>query len=431
MRPVGMILVGVLLAACKNGNRRASQEVSPDVPWVRVAELYFSTEVNGFIEPCGCTTEPLGGVQRLATVIEQAPKSRALIDAGNLLFPAKPMAAHERDQHILKARVLARVYRQLGAVALNVAAADLANGAAFLKELQRDGAVPLVSANVRPIEGGPSVARSFLRTVGGIKVGVTGVATPETLASHQDTVTVIEYAPAVSSEVKILRKRGAEVVVVLAHTGDAGARELARSVPDIDVVLRAPGTPIERDPASPIQVGSVVVAEAGRQGQHVGRLTIRLGKKAPARPIPFFDGGQEQLKRRPVLGSQDQSVSNGRGRLESRSQKVGGCEDKTPPDRRTEAKVGSENDRVFAAKGATFSDRTGSTHLRYHPKSGHDEGPKRILSATSNFQHGEGRFDEVRAPKRRTSVRGNEGLRGVPRGGLRVLGKGPSMLWLG
>lgn len=261
-------------------------------PDERIAELYLSTGVVGYAEPCGCTTTPLGGIQRLATVLSRGAPARALLDAGSLLFPIEPLTDTTREQHVLKARMLARVYRQLGAVALNVGPTDVKLGLGFLEELQREGAVPLVSTNLRPVgEGGPAIAQSLLREVGGIRVGVLGVARPEDFAGS--ALAVIEYAPAVRAEQALLRKRGAEVVVVLAHVGDRGAEDLAREVPELDVIVRAPGTPIGQRPAPPRRVGSVIVLEAGSQGQHIGRLTLRFGRATPARPLVLDDAGAE------------------------------------------------------------------------------------------------------------------------------------------
>ena len=185
-----------------------------------MAELFFTTEVDGYVEPCGCTTEPLGGIQRMAQVVEKSEVPHGLVDAGNLFFPVVGLTDVTRPQHVLKSHVLARAFRQMGALAINVAEADLAEGALHLRMLQQEGAVPLVSANVRPMTGGPEIARSFVRTLGGIKIGITGVATPEQVAAASKEVTVIEYVPSLSSEVKVLREAGAEVVVVLAHVGE-------------------------------------------------------------------------------------------------------------------------------------------------------------------------------------------------------------------
>lgn len=279
--------------ACRNGDGGPSA-ASSHLSWrpARTAEVYFTTEVLGYIEPCGCTTKPLGGLPRLATVVRGGLPARALVDAGNLLFPTEGVDDVNRQQHVLKADLLARAYRGLGVVALNVAAADLTEGAALLRKLQREGATPFVSANVRPVgDHVPEVAGSFLRNIGDIKVGITGATTPESIVDFEG-MTALEYVPALTAEVRSLRDGGADVIVVLAHLSQPMARELAHTVKGIDVILRAPGTGIEAPPAPPQREGTTVIAEAGVQGQHVGRLTIALGPRRPEGPLEFDDGAQ-------------------------------------------------------------------------------------------------------------------------------------------
>lgn len=298
---VVLLSAAVWDAGCKSGEQSASASNKSEFSPARTVELYFSTEVSGYIEPCGCTSKPLGGLPRLASVLKNGGPHRGLVDAGNLLFPTKDLNEVTKEQHVYKARLLARAYRSLGAIAINLAESDLEGGVGLLKELQQEGAVPLVSANVRPLpDAGPNVARSFLRTIGDVKLGITGVATPELIAKHKG-VTVIEYAPALRAEVKALRKRGAEVVVVLAHTGALGARELAKAVPDIDVIFRAPGTPIEREPSPPSQVGGVIIAEAGSQGQRIGKMTLALGPQPAKHPLFLDNANQRIAKRRNLL----------------------------------------------------------------------------------------------------------------------------------
>lgn len=299
--PIAIVLVLASTGACRNGQKRAgAKEQAAHAAAGRHADLFFTTGTLGYIEPCGCTSKPLGGLQRLASVVRGSDRPSALIDAGSLLFPDK-VDSVTHDQHVLKSRILARAYRKLGAVAINLGPSDLAVGRAFLAELQREGAVPFISANVRPVgEGGPTVAQSFLREIGGIKIGLTGVATPEDFPGTGG-ITAIEYAPVLRAEVMSLSKRGAELVIVLAHVSDAGARDIARAVPGIDIVIRSPGTAITAEPAGPTQVGDVWVVEAGSQGQRVGRLRIELGTSAPRRPVAFDDGGYALRKRHALV----------------------------------------------------------------------------------------------------------------------------------
>lgn len=307
MSRVSLIIVTSAVVAapwgCRNGDRATpavAAAAARSAVWepARVAELFFTTEVDGYVEPCGCTTEPLGGIQRMAQLVARSEVPHGLVDAGNLLFPVQGLTDVTRPQHVLKSHVIARAFRQMGALAINVAEADLAEGAAHLRMLQQEGAVPLVSANVRPRTGGPEIARSFVRTLGGIKIGITGVATPELVARACPEVTVIEYVPSLRSEVKVLREAGAEVVVVLAHVGEAGAAELARMVPGVDIIIRAPGTPIEREPSAPKVLNEVLIVEAGSQGQRVGRIRLAFGPEAPPRPLRLDDAGAQARQRR-------------------------------------------------------------------------------------------------------------------------------------
>lgn len=302
---LGLGLAGLTLS-CRSGDRTQTRNgdrphARPAEQWTpaRTAEIYFTTDVAGYVEPCGCTSEPLGGLPRLANIIGASKLPRGLVDAGNLLLPpADDFDPVTREQHMVKARVIARAYRRLGALALNVGPADLVAGEALLAELQREGAVPFVSANVRPRrEGGPQIARSFIRVVGGIRIGFTGVATPEKVAAAAPALTVLEHGPALRMEVLALREAGAEVVIVLAHVGEGGAMGLAELVPETDLIIRAPGTPVERSVSAPRRVGSVIVAEAGSHGQHVGRVTLRLNAEVE-RPLALDDAGIKRFRRR-------------------------------------------------------------------------------------------------------------------------------------
>ena len=48
--------------------------------------VFYSAEVHGVLEPCGCTSDPLGDVARYAELVRRASKQGpvALLDGGGL-----------------------------------------------------------------------------------------------------------------------------------------------------------------------------------------------------------------------------------------------------------------------------------------------------------------------------------------------------------
>jgi hypothetical protein len=228
----------------------------------------------------------------MGAIVRRTPAS-GLVDAGNLLFPLQAGAPSEAEQHRVKSELLARVYRELGVVALNVGQTEAAAWPQ-LQALQRRAAMPWVSANVHPAaESGPSIAHSFIRTVGGIRFGLTGAVLPESVTATQ-AFAVLEHGPAVANEVRVLQEDGAEVVLVLARVGRAAAQVLAEVVPDIDVIVYGPGSELGEPPEPVGRTGSTLLVEAGSEGRYLGALDFRLQKG----PLRWVDEGAADRRQR-------------------------------------------------------------------------------------------------------------------------------------
>ena len=240
------------------------------------------------MEPCGCTSTPMGGIQRLATIVKSEKLDSALLDAGNLLLPKDHIDDSNRDQHIYKAETLASFYEKLGVKAVNIGHADLKQGQRFLKSLQEKSKTPFLSANHGfEAKKGPTVKRAMIHVLDGIKVGVTGVAldVKNSRAKISD-----EEKESLERELQTLTAEKVDVLLLLADVSASGAESLARAFPQLHFVIRSPGSKITRKPSAPKKLGNVVVIEAGSQGQYVGKLQLLLGQSAPAK-LAFDDGG--------------------------------------------------------------------------------------------------------------------------------------------
>ena len=97
-----------------------------------------------------------------------------------------------------------------------------------MKARASEAKFPLLAANIldrgtgRPIAW-PNVKPSTIVTIAGIKVGLMGVSTAETLrvttAANVADLDIAPLAPTIAAEATRLRSQGATVIVVLAHAG--------------------------------------------------------------------------------------------------------------------------------------------------------------------------------------------------------------------
>ncbi len=329
-------IVSILAAtglSCQDTEPAFAPHVSSVVaaPSERIAVVYFTSELLGQVEPCGCRSRPLGGIARIAALVDRP--GAAWVDSGDYLLP-RESHADEEPQHRLKARHLARIFRLAGGVGLNLGPAEVSAGSRMLRSLQEEGRLPLVSANVRPVApGGPSVARSMVRTVGSVRVGISAFATPEDLpATGREDFVALEHGPLLLEELRVLREAGAEVSIVLASVRAADIEALLEVVPGIDMLLHGGSTDdaFER-PAPPRRVGDTLVVDGGAMGRYVSRIELHLpAQKGEARSaLTLVDPGrtrrlderirayEAELARLSGAGVEDEVLEPRRARLDA------------------------------------------------------------------------------------------------------------------
>jgi hypothetical protein len=161
--------------------------------------LLTTANVQGYVEPCGCTGDPLGGVARLAAVISDARAAygeRVLfVDGGNLLFE-KPddNAAVDRCQAEARTELLVSTYARLGLAATARGPLDDVRGAAFYDDV-------LARHHVTSLQH----AQTTVVTRGEVKVLIVGADDAEDAAAINSAV-----ASAMSST-------AVDLVVLLSH----------------------------------------------------------------------------------------------------------------------------------------------------------------------------------------------------------------------
>jgi hypothetical protein len=236
--------------------------------------IFLTTELKGQIEPCGCTTDPLGDIARWANLVAEARRGGAAVlymDGGSTLFEQPSITEAKQAQERMTADVLvAALQDPLGAVAVGLGPNDLADGTAAIR-------IPRMAANV-PADAGVPLAPPRVVEAGGVKVGVFGVVAPAAVTSFG--VAAGDPAEAAREAVAALRKDGARVVIGLLHMERVGARALVRDVPGIDFALIGQNVPDpvlgKRPPVAPDRVGQTWLIEPGPKGQVVSRLDVTM-----------------------------------------------------------------------------------------------------------------------------------------------------------
>ncbi len=144
------------------------------------------------------------------------------------------------------------------------------NGTRYIREFREIASFPLLSANV--LEDGQLVsdAPTALIDVDGVRVGIIGITTSESI--FQEGVSFLSPEDVVQKYVPEL-DREAHLIVALTHLGVERDKELAAATKGIDVIV---GGHSNTRLATPIKVGDTWIVQAGNWGLHLGQLELSI-----------------------------------------------------------------------------------------------------------------------------------------------------------
>ncbi|MBK8590683.1 MAG: cytochrome c family protein [Sandaracinaceae bacterium] len=254
--------------------------------------LAIVTDLKGYLEPCGCTSRPLGGIDRVAARIAatRAAGPTLTLMAGDLFFSGQSHGPHaaahgapdegapaadgangpsfaaraQAGQDALNAEAVADVVARFEVAAALPGAHDRAEPQA-LEALATRARLPLL---------GREASDAVRREVAGRTVLVLGITEEEPRAAADATRALLD-APANATR---------DLVVVLTRGGRRTARAVAQ-VAGVHVVVLGGADVDEALP--PGSAGDALVLHASRQGQGVTVAGIYLPPPgtAPASPI--------------------------------------------------------------------------------------------------------------------------------------------------
>lgn len=217
----------------------------------------------------------IGGFEYLAAAIKairarEGAKNVLLLDGGDTF-------SDDLLGNLTRGEAMIRLMNAVGYDAMALGNHDFDYGMERTAELQQIAQFPMRGANVLGPDGTPFLGDPIsLLEVAGAKVGILSLGYHNTdNTGSKDNVRGLRFTSGIEaarSQIPGLRER-ADIVVVLSHQGSKVDRELAKSVPGIDLIVGAHS----HDRISPPEkIGDTWIAQAMSDDATLGELTITL-----------------------------------------------------------------------------------------------------------------------------------------------------------
>lgn len=280
--------------ACGRWDPPSGGPPSPQEPAAEraVVDIFAFGRVLGTIAPCGCTTEPLGGLNYAFGYIDQRSRAqdRLVIEPGSFLFPdptgpEAPTDEAEWAQAGERAGLLQKRFAAVGDhLVSGIGPTDLT--APDKAEALRRFPLPRTLANVA--DHAPlGTAPYRLVSVAGGKIAVTTIVDP-TLPGADALPGLQAPEEALTREIAAARAAGADLVVVQMIARRPQVEALVGAVAGIDVAVVGQVEKGERarvgSPAA--KVGETWILEPGEQAQTISHLRLSIDRKTHANGIP-------------------------------------------------------------------------------------------------------------------------------------------------
>ncbi len=212
--------------------------------------------------------------------LEKEGKELLLFEAGNSFFKPKDVPSSQERK---KARLIGTAYMRMGYQAVNVGSDDLLAGIEFLRELEREIHLPLLSANLLDGKRGNPVFRTHVvLDLGGIRVGVFGLT-----SDNRQTEGGTSEGYFVSNPIAAARKVAAElgkdcdVIVGLSNLGSFKEyTELVQQVQGVRFIIGSGGSGTYHQILRSDRGWEAFLFQAYPRGQYLGRIDLRVLKGA-------------------------------------------------------------------------------------------------------------------------------------------------------
>lgn len=219
--------------------------------------------------------EVQGGRVRLATIVDEI---RALFGEEKVILLDAGDAMHGMNiDNLFGGLPTIEVMNAMGYTAFVPGNHEFNYGQEVLAERVQDANFPVLAANVTRADGSLFTGASALvQEFNGIKVGIIGLAAEETpIVTHPKNVEgLVFHEPiAIAKQVAAKLRPQVDVLIALSHLGYSVDVELAKAVPELDVIV---GGHSHTELAVPQEVNGVIIVQAHEYANNLGFLYLEV-----------------------------------------------------------------------------------------------------------------------------------------------------------
>ncbi len=249
--------------------------------------VLHTNDIHARVESSIVARKPYGGYAKMATLI----KRYRATDPNPLVLNAGDTFQGTLYYNVYKGLADVHLMNLSGYQAMALGNHEFDDGPQGLAPFARNARFPLLSANLdfsrEPLLR-DLIKPSVILTVGGQRIGIIGLMTPDLaeISSPGPTITMKPLDAALRAEITKLTNQRVNKIVVVSHMGFAAETALAKRHPDVDIVVGGHShtllcnSQIEGFPAPagtyPTLVGNTVVVQAWEWGKILGRIKVEF-----------------------------------------------------------------------------------------------------------------------------------------------------------
>jgi len=297
-----LVAMGTAITLCPSSGQPQDQPQTRPADAVQLTILHVN-DTHGQLETKGNS----GGIARLATKLDDirtacSDQPVLLLHAGDILSRGDALTRRTRGAANFA------LMNHLQFDALTPGNGEYYDGVANLQARIAQAKFPTLSANVKLKSTGRCLSKPYvIIDAGGVKVAILGLCFVRTDLPSAAPLEVADPILVARAFVEELRKKRADVVVLLTHLGFLDDIRLAAQVPGIDLIVGGhshnvlPNGHLVRGPDG----ADVLIVQAGDYYRYLGRVDLKLRKtggsyeifSAKARLIPL----DEQVRLDPTV----------------------------------------------------------------------------------------------------------------------------------